>query len=486
MTVYLVGAGPGDPGLITVRGAALLRRAEVVVHDRLVDSRVLGLAAPGALLIDVGKRAGSVAMRQEAINALLVEHGRTSEVVRLKGGDPYVFGRGGEEAKVLAAADVAYEVVPGLSSALAAPAAAGIPVTMRGHASAVVIFTAHDPAALEGLAGLARAGATLVAMMAGATRAALAERLIADGVDPATPVAAIESGSLPEQRTQRSTLAGIGDLEVRSPVMLVIGEVASAELSSIEARPLHGWRVVVTRRREQAGELVDLLEERGAAVVSYPTIAIEYLVEAPGEIAAALAELGEGDWVVLASTNAVAALLDALRDARALAGRRIAVVGGETRRALREGGIEADLEPARANSSGLLAAFPEAPAGAQALLVRATAGGPRLQDGLAALGYRVHAVAAYRTTVPDIAGRPLGRADAVLFASPSAVEGFLALAGRDALPPVVVTIGPETSARCREAGFEVSAECATPSAHAMVDALEAIASRRGSTLAPPP
>ena len=480
MTVYLVGAGPGDPGLVTLRAASLLARADLVVHDRLVDERVLALAPLRATRIDVGKRSGAAQMSQEEINALLVNKGNDGVVVRLKGGDPYLLGRGGEEALALAASGIDYEVVPGLSAALAVPALAGVPVTLRGVASAVVILTGHDPEHTEGLGELARSGATLVVLMGGATRARLARCLLDSGMDPATPVAAIESGTLPAQHSVRTTLQGLTGIEVHSPVTLVIGAVASSVLYSLETRPLSGLRVVVTRRPEQADALLSLLEGRGAVPVLFPTIEIGPPRDGGAALREVLGRLGDFDWVVLASTNAVEALFAELTDARALHPVRVAAVGRETARELARRGVVADLVPELAGAEGLLGHFPVPNGPERVLLPRAEAGRERLESGLLELGYGVEAVAAYATTHPAVAPEALSAlagAHAVLFASPSAVEGYLELAGRELLPGLVISIGPQTSARLSAGGIAVSAEAATPSAQGLVEALESRMSR---------
>src|SRR2546423_8779283 len=248
MTVYLVGAGPGDPGLITVRGAEVLRRADVVVYDRLSVASLLDLAPPGTERISVGKAPGHPSMEQDDINALLVERGRAGqEVVRLKGGDPFVFARGGEEARALLDAGVPFEIVPGITSAIGVPAYAGVPVTYRGLSTSFTVVTGHeDPwAATEtDWDAVARVGGTIVILMGVATRAAIAERLMAGGLAGGTPVAAVRWGTRPEQRTVRTTLGQLGAVELEPPVTLVIGPVADLDLRWFEARPLFGGRAV--------------------------------------------------------------------------------------------------------------------------------------------------------------------------------------------------------------------------------------------------
>jgi len=278
MTVYLVGAGPGDPGLLTVRGAEVLARADVVVYDRLSVASLLDLAPPHAERISVGKTPRGPSTSQDDINALLVEKGKAGlEVVRLKGGDPFVFARGGEEAQALADAGVPFEVVPGVTSAVAVPAYAGVPVTHRGLSTSFTVVTGHeDPwAATEtDWEAVARVGGTIVVLMGVATRGAIAKRLVAGGLDPATPATAVRWGTRPDQATVRTTLADLGAVDIEAPATIVIGAVAGLDLRWFEDRPLLGRRVVVTRAREQASERVTRLRQLGAESIALPAITI--------------------------------------------------------------------------------------------------------------------------------------------------------------------------------------------------------------------
>lgn len=488
MTVYLVGAGPGDPGLVTRRAAELLARADVVVYDRLAADELLALAPPDARRCSVGKAPGAVEATQAEINALLVEHGRAGRtVVRLKGGDPFVFGRGGEEAEALAAADVPFEVVPGITSAIAAAAYAGIPVTHRGLATHVTIVTGHeDPA--KGHADvdweqLARAGGTLVILMGAARVATLAERLQAGGLPPDTPVAAVQRGTRPDQRTVRATLATIGAQRIAAPAAIVVGAVAALDLAWFERRPLFGTTVVVTRAREQASGLRDRLETLGAAVLELPTIVVEARpVELP--------PLADVAWIVLTSANGVAALFDqglAPRglDARALAGCRVAAIGPGTAAALAERGVRADLIPDRFVAESLLDAFPPAGNGQRVLLARAEQARDVLVDGLTTRGYTVDVLPLYRTVPaapdPDAVARVrAGDVDAITFTSSSTVTNFCDLVGPLGRPPLVVSIGPVTSATARERGLRVDAEAAEHTIDGLVAALrDTLAARPG-------
>ncbi len=469
MTVYLVGAGPGDPGLLTRRGAELLERADVVVHDRLGTASLLPLARADAVLIDVGKAPGRAAMTQDDINATLVEHGRRAEcVVRLKGGDPFVFGRGGEEAAVLIEAGIAFEVVPGITSAIAAAAYAGIPVTHRGLATHVTIVTGHeDPAKGHtdtDWEALAHAGGTLVILMGAGHIADIAARLIAGGRAPATPVAAVRWGTTAQHRTVRTTLGKIGGASIEAPSAIVVGDVAALDLAWFELRPLLGRRVVITRAREQASELRVRLEALGAHVIELPSIAIE-------PIDVHLPELDVYSWLIFTSANGVRFFFDdGLRarglDARALAGLRIACIGPGTARALAERGIVADLIPPRFIAESLLEAFPVPDAtGARVLLARAEVARDVLPDGLGALGYAVDVLPVYRTVraepdADDLASVRSGKVDAITFTSSSTVEQFCALVGDidDSARTPIVSIGPITSATARAHGLEIDVE----------------------------
>ena len=324
MTVYLVGAGPGDPGLVTVRGRELVERCDAIVYDRLADPRIVALAPEAAEKVYAGKRPGEHAMTQERLNALLVElGGRLETVVRLKGGDPFVFGRGGEEALALEGAGIAFEIVPGVSSAHAVPAYAGIPVTQRGTAAQVTFVTGHeDPARPESAidwGSLAATPGTLVFLMGVGALEENARRLIAHGMRADTPAAVISHGTRPDQRTVTAPLARIADAasELPAPAITVVGEVAllREHLAWFERRPLHGLRVVVTRARAQASGLRARLEELGAAVTEAPAIRIEPLPFDPPDLSAF-------DLLVLTSANGVERILPA--DVRALAGVTVA------------------------------------------------------------------------------------------------------------------------------------------------------------------
>ncbi len=485
MTVYLVGAGPGDPGLLTVRATELLGRAEVVVHDRLAEASLLDLAPPSAARVDVGKSPGGP-IDQEGINRLLVEHGAAGrEVVRLKGGDPFVFGRGGEEAMALIEAGIDFEVVPGVTSAVAAPAYAGIPVTHRGLSTSFTVVTGHSRHSIDSeidWTSLARAGDTIIVLMGVSHRAEIARRLVEAGRPPTTPVACVRWGTRPDQRTIRTTLAGLAAAPLEAPVAIVIGEVAGLDLGWFERKPLFGRTVVVTRARQQSPTLVAGLRVRGAEVLEVPTIALAPPADGGAALAAAAQRLATVPpaWLAVTSANAVDALFERLYDARQLGGVRIAAVGKATADALRRHGVVPDLVPVKANAEALLSAFPEPPAsGGRVLLPQADRARPTLADGLGRLGWEVETVEAYCTVALEVPAALFARAvnaDAICFTSGSTVEGWVAASG-GATPPVVASIGPVTTAAAQRHGLNVTVEADEANVEALVASLTRVLGR---------
>ena len=476
MTVYLVGAGPGDPGLLTLRGAEVLARADVVVHDRLSQSSLLDLAPAGAERISVGKSPRGPSTPQEEINQLLVDRGATgATVVRLKGGDPFVFGRGGEEAAALAAGGIPFEVVPGVTSAVAVPAYAGVPVTHRGVSTSFTVVTGTDApwaSSETNWEAVAKVGGTVVVLMGVAARETIAARLVAGGLPASTPVAATRWGTHPEQRTVRTTLAGLAAAEIESPAVLVIGEVAALDFGWFAQRPLFGRRIVVTRARTQASGLAAALADLGADVVEVPTIDVADPSDDGAALRKAAAEVDAYDWVVFTSTNAVARFFTEVRDARAFGQAKVAVVGAATGDALLARNVVADLVPERFVAESLVEAFPAGPG--RVLLPQAAGARAVLADGLRAKGWEVDVVEAYRT-VPgrpaDAALRAAATADAITFTSSSTVTGYLDLAGSDQVPPVVASIGPITSRTAREHGIDVTVEADPSTVEGLVEAL---------------
>ncbi len=478
MTVYLVGSGPGDPGLLTRRGEELLRAADVVVYDRLAPIALLELARPDAELVDVGKAPGNAAMSQAEINALLVARGAQGrEVVRLKGGDPFVFGRGGEEAEACIAAGVPFEVVPGITSAIAAAAYAGIPVTHRRVSTSFTVVTGHEDPTKGGTDtdwdALAKTGGTLVVLMGAGRIGEIAKALIAGGRDAHTPVAAVRYGTRPDQRTVRATLGTVAAAGVESPSAIIVGDVAGLDFGWFERRPLFGRTIVVTRAREQASELRARLVTLGATVLELPAIrtaAIDFTVP----------DLTRFGWIVFTSANGVDAFFDrglapAGLDARALAPVRIAVIGPGTAAALARRGLRADLVPERFVAESLVDAF--TPGTERVLLARAEVARDALPEGLTAKGYDVEILAVYRTesAAPDpdaLARVRAGSVDAITFTSSSTVDNFCDAVG--VLPdpqPQVVSIGPVTSDTARARGLRVDVEADPHSIDGLVEAL---------------
>jgi uroporphyrinogen III methyltransferase / synthase len=503
--VYLVGAGPGDPGLMTRRALELIASADAILYDRLIPPGALDAARSDAELRYVGKRPGSPSLAQEDINALLVELARAGRrVVRLKGGDPFVFGRGGEEAQALRAADVEFEVVPGVTAGIAAPAYAGVPVTHRDDASAVALVTAHeDPAKPETALdweALAAFPGTLVLYMGVGRLAETAARLVAAGRSPAEAVAVIERGTLSTQRTVAGSLGDIAErvaeVGLRPPAITVVGPVARLRdrLAWVESRPLFGRIVAVTRARAQASALSARLRELGAEVVDAPAIRIVPRPAEQGDLAAAVAGIEGYALVCLTSPNGAELLLDALaaagRDARALASTTVAAIGPGTARALAARGVRADVVPERSVAEALVEALAGvAVEGTRALVARASEARDVLPDSLRERGADVDVVAVY-DTVPEplspAALEGLGRADYVTFTASSTVDSLLdALAAAGGSFPDearVVSIGPVTSATARARGLAVAVEADRHDIDGLVEAL--VADARARAVAP--
>lgn len=494
--VSLVGAGPGDPGLLTVRGRELLENAEVVLYDALVPDAILSLAPERAERIDVGRRAGDHATEQEERNRLLIGHALAGKrVVRLKGGDPFTFGRGGEEALALAEAGIPFEVVPGVTSGIAASASAGIPVTHRGVSSSVLFVTAHGsdgrPWGGGGWEHLRGAG-TIVCYMMGAGPAALARELVRAGRNASEPAAVISHGSLPTQRTEVTTLGALAEgktPDLPAPRLLVVGPVVAlrARIAWFERRPLFGRTILVTRAEDQAAALFGPLRALGANVVPCPCIRIGESQD-PDTLDAALRK--KWDWIVLTSPNGVASLARSLgrlrADARLLAGARIAAVGPATVSDLRGLGLRADFEPSEATSRRLAEELPDASPlrGKSVLLWQADAAGPELADRLLATGADVTRRSAYRThrtdTFPPAAAealRPLA-VDAVTFTSASCVRHFHALCPEDLRPAALslpaFCIGPSTAAAAQAAGFDKIRTATPHTLQGLVDGIRGV------------
>jgi uroporphyrinogen III methyltransferase / synthase len=489
MTVYLVGAGPGDPGLLTTRALELIAAAEVIVYDRLIPSETLGGAREDAELIYAGKEGGGPSTSQEEIERLLIDRGSAGKsVVRLKGGDPFVFGRGGEEAEALVAAGIEFEIVPGVTAGVAAPAYAGIPVTHRDLASAVAFVTGHeDPAKPESALdwpALARFPGTLVVYMGVRQLGAIATQLIAGGRPETEPAALVQQGTLGAQRSVVATLDTIAvtaqEQRIRAPAIAVFGPVAALreQLTWFENRPLLGRTVAVTRARAQASGLAARLRALGAEVVEAPAIRIEPL-------AGPAPELDGYDLICLTSPNGVrllfARLAGAGRDARALAGATVAAIGPGTARALREHGVIADVVPEQFVAEALVEALVDVPV-ARALVARAADARDVLPDALRERGAEVDVMALYETVaepLDDAAREAVASADYVTFTSSSTVR-FLFESGAQPGPDAhLVSIGPVTSVALREHGHAPDVEAERHDIDGLVDALVTDALSRG-------
>ena len=492
--VYLVGAGPGDPGLLTARALSLIAAADSILFDRLIPAAALDGAREDAELLFVGKQGGGDSVPQEQTDELLISRALAGKtIVRLKGGDPFVFGRGGEEALRLREAGIAYEVVPGVTAGIAAPAYAGIPVTHRGLASAVALVTGHeDPDKDESTIdwpALAAFPGTLVFYMGVRALPRITRSLMASGRPAEEPAAVIESGTLPDQRTVAGSLATISDRalanDVRAPSITVVGPVAGLieELSWLAPRPLRGLTVAVTRARSQASRLATRLESLGARIVRAPVIRTSQLPGPP-------LDPTRYDLVCLTSPVGVAAMFGRLtaggRDARALAGTRLAAIGPGTAEALTQHGIVPDIVPERAVAEGLLEALSGlSPPVRRALLARARQGRDVLPDALRAQGAEVDVLALYETVPEPLSVATLTaarQADYITFTSSSTVRYFLEAVDYDSeISPTtrIVSIGPVTSGALREHGLEPHIEAARHDVDGVIDALVMDAAARG-------
>ncbi|WP_058302550.1 uroporphyrinogen-III C-methyltransferase [Gorillibacterium timonense] len=483
--VYLVGAGPGDPKLITVRGLEAIGKADAVVYDRLANPALLKHMKPGAERVYVGKLPDRHTLRQEAINQLLVDlalEGKT--VTRLKGGDPSVFGRVGEEAELLKEHDISFEIIPGITSAIAVPAYAGIPVTHRDFTSSLAIVTGHECKKLSDTnidwSKLSTATGTLIFLMGVASLGLICDTLIGHGKSEDTPVAVIRWGTRPEQRTLTGTLATIvrqvEEARLESPAIIIVGEVVTLreKLAWYEKKPLFGKRILVTRSRTQSSGLADQIDEWGGEALELPVLRLEAPTDPAllAELDAACSRLGEYNWVFFTSANAVEFFFERIAylglDIRRMAGARIAAVGSKTADALRTRGIVADLTPDKFQAETLLeTARPYLLPGQKAFLPRSGLARRVLPEGLAALGLEVVEADLYHPVPAEESADDLlrvlaeGQLSAITFTSSSTVTSFIHLvkaAGNDeilaaALQVPAVCIGPVTEKTACEAGF---------------------------------
>jgi len=488
--VFLVGAGPGDPGLLTLRAAELLATAEVVALDALVSKEIAAKIPATTKVVYVGKRASAHALPQDQINQLLVDEAKKGHrVVRLKGGDPFVFGRGGEEAEELIAAGVPVEIVPGISSSIAGPAYAGIPVTHRSYATSLTLVTGHEADESTGIkwSALAQLDGTIVFMMGLGNLSAIVNNLTRYGCALDRPVAVISKATTREQRSVTGTLATIErivqEADLSTPALIVVGEVVKMHdiINWFETKPLFGKRVVVTRAREQASELKKMLEESGAQVLQFPTIEI-----VPPETLDSLDHVIDGryDLYVFTSVNGVKFFFDRLLergfDARKFAGARIAAVGDTTAAELRARGIAPDLIPDKFQSIALLPMLAADQSGIRTAVIRAAEGRDELIDELRRRGGQVDLGIAYRTKAADYdldeLRVMLDSIDAVTFTSASTVEHFFGKLTSEERKKVAerakfFSIGPTTTEAVRRFGFTPEVESANATIVALHDAV---------------
>lgn len=505
--VYLVGAGPGDPGLLTLKGRWCIGQADVVIYDYLANPRLLDHARPGTERRLVGKHGGGARVEQETINQLIVESAQQGKVVvRLKGGDPFIFGRGGEEAEAARAAGVEFEIVPGVTSAIAVPAYAGIPLTHRTLASNVIFTTGYEyPQKHEAAVHwteLARSGSTLVILMTQRQLAVNMTKLIDGGLDPETPVAVIEWGTRARQRTVVGSAATIGAqaraCAIKPPAIAVVGAVVTLreKLRWFERKPLFGRRIVITRARAQAAEFAELLETWGAEIIPFPTIE----TVPPASLAPlddAIRRAPGFDWVVFTSVNGVRAFFDRMRtvgaDVRDWHRARFAAIGPQTAKALEAHCLRVELTPSEFRAEAVVALLEQTGMeGQRVLLPRAAAARDVLPKQLRALGAHVEEVATYDTVLPqsDAAeireGLSLGDIDLVTFTSSSTVHHFVAALGGQAGPllerALVGCIGPVTAETARGYGMRVAIQ---PSIYTIPAFVEAIVQHYATTACSP-
>jgi uroporphyrinogen III methyltransferase/synthase len=481
--VYLVGSGPGDPGLLTLKAKECIEKADVVIYDYLANVVFLGYAKKDAERIYVGKEGGRHTLGQNEINRLIVEKAREGlRVVRLKGGDPFIFGRGGEEAQELVKAGIPFEVVPGVTSAIAVPAYAGIPLTHRDFTATVAFVTGHEDPTKEtsniAWDKIATGIGTLVFLMGVGNLSKIAASLMAHGRSPDTPVAVIRAGTVPAQRTVTGSLANIADIaqkeKIKPPAIIVVGDVVSLrkDLNWFEQKPLFGKKIVVTRAREQASDFVAHLSELGAECVEFPTIEVIPPLSWK-ELDRAIQNLETYQWLVFTSVNGVKYFFDRLeisgQDARNLKGIRVAAIGPKTADAIQEKGVKPDLVPQEYRAEAVVEAFRKhGVKGAKILLARAAEAREVLPQELEKMGAAVEVVEAYRTVRPEGAKDEIramlekGDIHMVTFTSSSTVSNFMDMFQEESDPLLkwmekvtVASIGPVTAKTAHDRGLSV-------------------------------
>ncbi len=477
--VFLVGAGPGDPGLLTIKGRELIEKADVIIYDRLANPRILSNARRDAELIYVGKQSGFHALSQEKINELIVRkaiEGKT--VVRLKGGDPFIFGRGGEEAEECVKNNIFFEIVPGVTSAISVPAYSGIPLTHRQYSASLTIVTGHrqdDMDVQVNWEGLAKFSGTIVFLMGMSNLDYITSNLIKHGVKEDMPVAVIHWGTTHLHRTVKGALSNIVDIVkkagIKPPSIIVVGDVVNLRdtLKWYENRPLLGKKFIVTRTREQASELIKLLEDKGAFCIELPTIAVK-MPDDTSELDNAIAHLSKYDWIVFSSPNAVKFFMERLfqlgKDVRAFGNTKIASMGAGTSDSLRQFSLNHDLMPDNFQAEGMLEAFSQTHINNQNILIpRAKKARDILPEGLKNLGANVDVVTCYENFSPEISQDKIDllmeeNIDLITFTSSSTVKNFHKLLPEDVLKKLlseakISAIGPVTADTARELGINI-------------------------------
>jgi len=477
--VYLIGAGPGDPGLITVKGMECIKQADVIVYDRLASTRLLDHRRPDAKCIFVGKKPNKHTMSQNEINKLLVDKAKSGlTVARLKGGDPFVFGRGGEEAEELALNNISFEIVPGVTSAVAVPAYAGIPVTHRGYTSSVSIITGNEDPSKDNSnidwPQLGSSRGTLVFLMGMSNLEAIADKLVANGRPPDTPVALIRWGTHPEQQTLVGTLNNITTMATKSnfrnPAIIIVGEVVNLreKLRWFEERPLFGKKILVTRSREQASVLSQSIERLGGTPVEFPAISITPPMNYSA-LDKAISNISSYQWIIFTSVNGVKFFLRRLRelnkDIRELKGVRICAIGPQTRKELDSIALQVDYVPAEYRAEEIINGLRDKIVdGDRILLPRADIARRVLHESLSELGALVDEVTAYCTvtgsgnahTIKEMLSN--GNIDIITFTSSSTVKNFVSMLGADNPAKllgetIIACIGPITAKTANEFGI---------------------------------
>ena len=492
--VFIVGAGPGDTDLITLKALNCIERANVILYDELVNATLLKRASINTELIYVGKKEGCHSVSQDEMGNLLVEYAKAGKTVcRLKGGDPFVFGRGGEEAELLFKNNIPFEIVPGITSAISAPAYAGIPITQRGFASGFCVFTGHEDPTKDSSdlnwQAIAKLNSTLVFLMGMKNLPLIIDNLIQNGMDENTPIAIIHRGTTPLQKTVTGTLKNIVSIvkkeSIKTPSIIVVGKVVSLResLSWFENKPLLGKEILVTRTRKQASSLVQSLHSLGAMTHEFPLIELEPNEQSHQELETSIKELSNYDWIVFTSTNGVEVFLDRISslgfDGRIFKGVNICAIGSATRDKLAEYFIKADLVPNDYVSESIIESLKNKVKGKKVLLPRADIARDVLPDGLTKCGADVKVISTYHIKIAsgssDELKKLLGEVDLVTFASSSTVDNFVEILGNDfdefKDQVKAASIGPITTSAIKKHSLNLALEAREYTIPGLVDSI---------------